>query len=224
MVKFVETELQQLRGGVYDMWTLVSSQMELARQAVLGMDRNIARQVIVRERRVDAMELKLDSEVEDFIALYTPVAVDLRFVLAMFKINGDLERIGDYADGIARFVKDSDAAGLDAELAERLQLETMFSTLLIMMDDLRQSLMDEDAVRATSVMAMDDTLDAIKAASGDVLVDYARKNIDAMPLCMGLGGVFRKLERAGDHLSNIAEEIVFYIDAKVLKHPGTSEQ
>lgn len=206
------------------MWTLVSSQMELARQAVLGMDRNIARQVIVRERRVDAMELKLDSEVEDFIALYTPVAVDLRFVLAMFKINGDLERIGDYADGIARFVKDSDAAGLDAELAERLQLETMFSTLLIMMDDLRQSLMDEDAARATSVMAMDDTLDAIKAASGDVLVDYARKNIDAMPLCMGLGGVFRKLERAGDHLSNIAEEIVFYIDAKVLKHPGTSEQ
>ena len=191
MVKFVETELQQLRGGVYDMWTLVSSQMELARQAVLGMDRNIARQVIVRERRVDAMELKLDSEVEDFIALYTPVAVDLRFVLAMFKINGDLERIGDYADGIARFVKDSDAAGLDAELAERLQLETMFSTLLIMMDDLRQSLMDEDAARATSVMAMDDTLDAIKAASGDVLVDYARKNIDAMPLCMGLGGVFR---------------------------------
>ena len=131
MVKFVETELQQLRGGVYDMWTLVSSQMELARQAVLGMDRNIARQVIVRERRVDAMELKLDSEVEDFIALYTPVAVDLRFVLAMFKINGDLERIGDYADGIARFVKDSDAAGLDAELAERLQLETMFSTLLM---------------------------------------------------------------------------------------------
>ncbi len=224
MVKFVETELQQLRGGVYDMWTLVSSQMELARQAVLGMDRNIARQVIVRERRVDAMELKLDSEVEDFIALYTPVAVDLRFVLAMFKINGDLERIGDYADGIARFVKDSDAAGLDAELAERLQLETMFSTLLIMMDDLRQSLMDEDAARATSVMAMDDTLDAIKAASGDVLVDYARKNIDAMPLCMGLGGVFRKLERAGDHLSNIAEEIVFYIDAKVLKHPDTSEQ
>ena len=218
MVKFVETELQQLRGGVYDMWTLVSSQMELARQAVLGMDRNIARQVIVRERRVDAMELKLDSEVEDFIALYTPVAVDLRFVLAMFKINGDLERIGDYADGIARFVKDSDAAGLDAELAERLQLETMFSTLLIMMDDLRQSLMDEDAVRATSVMAMDDTLDAIKAASGDVLVDYARKNIDAMPLCMGLGGVFRKLERTGDHLSNIAEDIVFFIDAKVLKH------
>lgn len=224
MVKFVETELQQLRGGVYDMWTLVSSQMELARQAVLGMDRNIARQVIVRERRVDAMELKLDSEVEDFIALYTPVAVDLRFVLAIFKINGDLERIGDYADGIARFVKDSDASGLDAELAERLQLETMFSTLLIMMDDLRQSLMDEDAARATSVMAMDDTLDAIKAASGDVLVDYARKNIDAMPLCMGLGGVFRKLERAGDHLSNIAEEIVFYIDAKVLKHPDTSEQ
>ena len=218
MVKFVESELQQLRNEVYDMWTLVNSQMELARQAVLSMDRNIAQQVRVRERRVDAMELKIDSEVEDFIALYTPVAVDLRFVLAMFKINNDLERIGDYADGIARFVKDSDADSIDAGLVESLQIEKMFSTLLIMMDDLKQALMDEDASRATSVIAMDDTLDSIKAASTGILVDYARKNIDAMPLCMGLGGVFRKLERTGDHLSNIAEDIVFFIDAKVLKH------
>ena len=64
----------------------------------------MAQQVIVREKRVNAFELKIDSDVEDTIALYNPVAIDLRFVLAMFKINSDLERLGDFAEGIARFV------------------------------------------------------------------------------------------------------------------------
>ena len=192
--------------------------MDQARQAVLGMNKDIASQVMVRERRVDAFELKIDSDVEDFIALYSPVAVDLRFVLAMLKINNDLERIGDYADGIARFVRDSDAETLCDELVEDLRLKEMFSGVLEMMKDLQQALIDEDPVKATSVISMDDSLDKIKSASTGILVRYATAHPDSMALCMGLGGVFRKLERTGDHLTNIAEEIVFFIDAKVLKH------
>ena len=94
MVKFVDQQLTQLRNEVYRMWAMVYSQMDQARQAVLAMDRNIAQQIWVRERLVDAQDIKIDTQVEDFIALYTPVAVDLRFVLAMLKINSDLERIG----------------------------------------------------------------------------------------------------------------------------------
>ena len=211
MVKFIESELMQLRSEVYQMWTLVYNQMDQARLAVLGLDKDIAQQVIVRERRVDAYELKIDSDVEDFIALYTPVAVDLRFVLAMLKIN-------NAADGIARFVRDSEGSVLDRSLVERLQLNEMFEGVLDMMRDLQQSLIDENPVKATSVMDKDDTLDRIKAASTGILVDYASSHTDAIALCMGLAGVFRKLERTGDHLTNIAEEIVFFIDAKVLKH------
>lgn len=222
MVKFIESELMQLRSEVYQMWTLVYNQMDQARQAVLGMDHDIAQQIIVRERRVDAFELKIDSDVEDFIALYTPVAVDLRFVLAMLKVNNDLERIGDYADGIARFVRDAEAGNLDPALVEKLQLDTMFAVVLEMMKDLQQALMEEDPAKATSVMSKDDQLDRIKAASEGILVDYARSNPDSIAICMGLGGVFRKLERTGDHLTNIAEEIVFFIDAKVLKHTSGS--
>lgn len=218
MVKFIESELMQLRSEVYQMWTLVYNQMDQARLAVLGLDKDIAQQVIVRERRVDAYELKIDSDVEDFIALYTPVAVDLRFVLAMLKINNDLERIGDYADGIARFVRDSEGSVLDRSLVESLHLNEMFEGVLDMMRDLQQSLIDENPVKATSVMDKDDTLDRIKAASTGILVDYASSHTAAIALCMGLAGVFRKLERTGDHLTNIAEEIVFFIDAKVLKH------
>lgn len=218
MVKFIDTELKLIQSEVVRMWTLVYDQIGRTKQAVLGLDKNIAQQVSLRERLVDAFELKIDSEIEDFIALYTPVAIDLRFVLAMLKINNDLERIGDYAYSIARFVRETDAVELDAELVRRLRLEQMFSVVLEMMSGLKQSLEEMDPAHAVSVIAMDDTLDEVKSASDGILVEYAKKDSDAIPLLMGLGSIFRKLERAGDHLTNIAEEIVFFIDAKVIKH------
>lgn len=218
MVKFIDTELKLIQSEVVRMWTLVYDQIGRTKQAVLGLDKNIAQQVSIRERLVDAFELKIDSEIEDFIALYTPVAIDLRFVLAMLKINNDLERIGDYAYSIARFVRETDAVKLDAELVRRLRLEQMFSVVLEMMSGLKQSLEEMDPAHAVSVIAMDDTLDEVKSASDGILVEYAKKDSDAIPLLMGLGSIFRKLERAGDHLTNIAEEIVFFIDAKVIKH------
>ena len=214
MVKFVETELNELKREVDQMWSLVNSQMEQARDAVINLDKNVAQQIIVRERRVDAFELKIDSDVEDFIALFTPVAVDLRFVLAMLKINSDLERIGDYAHGIARFVNDTGAATFDAGLMEELRVKDMFSIVLDMLAELQEALRDEDPVKATSVLSKD---------SASILSRYAKENPDAIPFCLGFAGVFRKLERTGDHLTNIAEEIVFYIDAKVLKHTGLKD-
>lgn len=223
MVKFVDSELEQLKREIDQMWTLVYNQIEQARDAVMRLDRTVAQQIMVRERRVDAFELKIDSDVEDFIALFTPVAVDLRFVLAILKINGDLERIGDYADGIARFIRDTDIEVLDQTLLERLQLENMFSRVLTMLGELQKALRDEDAALATVVLSQDELLDQINRDSTSILSDYAKSHPDAIPFCLGLGGVFRKLERTGDHLTNIAEEIVFYIDAKVLKHNELSE-
>ena len=224
MVKFIESELVQLRREVDQMWTLVYNQMDQARQAVMTLDRQLAQQIVVRERRVDAFELKIDSDVEDFIALYNPVAVDLRFVLAMLKINSDLERIGDYADGIARFVRDIDVQEIDDRLLQDLQVDTMFTLVLNMLEELQEAFNEEDAEKAAAVLGMDDQLDRIKRASGGILTDYAKHNPDAIPLCFEFGGVFRKLERTGDHLTNIAEEIVFYIDAKVLKHNDSQEK
>ena len=224
MVKFVDSELEELGLEVDQMWSLVYSQLEQSRAAVLGMDRSIAQQIIVRERRVDAFELKIDSDAEDFIALYNPVAVDLRFALAMLKINTDLERIGDYADGIARFVRDCEADTIDPQLLSALELDSMFGTVLEMLEELQDALRKEDPVKATAVVPKDELLDRINRASAGILADYAREHADAIPLCLGLGAVIRKLERTGDHLTNIAEEIVFYIDAKVLKHKDPQDK
>ncbi len=224
MVKFVDTELESIQAEIIRMWTLVYDQMDRAKQAVLGFDKNIAQQITIRERLVDAFELKIDSEIEDFIALYTPVAIDLRFMLAMLKINNDLERIGDYAYSIARFISESDCGKPDAELLGKLRLEEMFSTVLEMMTALKQSLEEMNPAHAISVIAMDDTLDELNAKSNAILVEHARKDLDAIPMLMGLGSIFRKLERTGDHLTNIAEQIVFFIDAKIIKHTGSQGQ
>ncbi len=94
MVKFIESELILLKKEMDEMWTLVYNQLDRAGEAVMTLDKELAQQVMVRERRVNAFELKIDSDVEDIIALYNPVAIDLRFVLAMLKINTNLERLG----------------------------------------------------------------------------------------------------------------------------------
>ena len=122
MVKFIESELILLKKEIDEMWTLVYNQLDRAGEAVLTLDKELAQQVMVRERRVNAFELKIDSDVEDIIALYNPVAIDLRFVLAMLKINTNLERLGDFAEGIARFVLRCKEPVLDAELLSRLRL------------------------------------------------------------------------------------------------------
>ena len=100
----LDTELQILKSETIEMWTLVNSQLAKGKQSLLTLDKDLAREVIMTEKRVNANELKLDRDCENIFALFTPVAIDLRFVLAVLKINSNLERTGDIAEGIAKFV------------------------------------------------------------------------------------------------------------------------
>lgn len=219
MVKFIESELVLLKKEVDEMWTLVYNQLDRAGESVLTLDRELVRQVLVRERRVNAFELKIDSDIEDIIALYNPVAIDLRFVLAMLKINNNLERLGDFAEGVARFVINHKEPALDSELIKSLRLGEMVKETLAMMQLARQALQEENHELASQVFAKDAILDEINAQSTVILAEYIQQHPEASVACLNLS-VFRKLERSGDHITNIAEEIVFFIDAKVLKHSG----
>ena len=224
MVKFIEWELVLLKKEIDEMWTLVYNQLDRAGEAVLTLDRELAQQVLVRERRVNAFELKIDSDVEDIIALYNPVAIDLRFVLAMLKINTNLERLGDFAEGIARFALNCKEPVLDGELVQKLRLGEMIAEVLSMLELAKKSLQDESQELATSVFAKDNLLDEINADATVILADYINRHPESALSCLNLVSVFRKLERSGDHITNIAEEIVFFIDAKVLKHSGRTEE
>lgn len=220
MVKFVDDELVGIKSEVLDMWALVSRQMTAAKQAVEEMDTDRAQQIVAHEKMVNSYDLKIDSMVEDFIALYTPVAVDLRFALAMLNINNNLERIGDYAEGLARFVVRSKEARIDKELAEQLHLSEMFDRVIQMMETARTALETENLQLAKTVTEQDNALDELNANSIRILTDYATRHPETMHLCLEMNGVFRKLERTGDHINNIIEDIVFYMEAMILKHSG----
>lgn len=224
MVKFIESELVLLKKEIDEMWTLVYNQLDRAGEAVLTLDCELAQQVLVRERRVNAFELKIDSDVEDIIALYNPVAIDLRFVLAMLKINTNLERLGDFAEGIARFALNCNEPALDTELVKELRLEEMISELLSMLELAKKALQEESQEMATAVFAKDNLLDEINANATTVLAAYIHKHPESVLSCLSLVSVLRKLERSGDHITNIAEEIVFFIDAKVLKHRSLTDE
>ena len=161
MVKFVENELTAIKKEVNDMWLLVHDQLNNAYNAVLNIDLELAERVMTREKRVNAFELKIDSDIEDFIALYNPVAIDLRFALAMLKINNNLERIGDYADSIARFVQRCPLREEDKELFKKLRLEEMSTQVLSMFAQTHESLSEQNIGLAKSVFEEDELLDQL---------------------------------------------------------------
>lgn len=224
MVQFVDAELERLKKEAIEMWTLVYNQLQRAGDSVLTLDKELASQIILRERRVNAFELKIDSDVEDMIALYNPVAVHLRFTLAILKINSNLERIGDFAEGIARYVLDFKGPALEADLIKRMCLSEMIEQVQNMLVTLREAMEKEDATMAKSVFDMDHRVDEINRRVPELLHEYILEDptgnaMDALQMI----GIFRKLERVGDHCTNIAEEIIFYLEAKVLKHQGKKQ-
>ena len=200
-----------------EMWRLVLSQLEKAKQSFLNNDAELAREIIAREKRVDAFELKIDSDCENFIALFNPVAIDLRLVLSLIKIGITLERIGDFAEGVARYVVEQESP-LDAQLVEDLQLEKMFDTLILMLSDSFVALEAENTKLSGKIMSKDNEIDTIYRQSFDLITDYLQRNPSQIKAGLNTSLLVRKLERIGDHCSNIVEEIVFYVDAKVLKH------
>jgi phosphate transport system protein len=128
----LDVELKRLKAEIVEMFELVTLQMKKSQMAFIGFDREIAREVNFNEKRVNALELKIDKDCENIFALFNPVAIDLRFVLAVLKINSNLERIGDIADGISRYVIGTGNA-FDKELIDVTRVNEMFDMAVKML-------------------------------------------------------------------------------------------
>jgi phosphate transport system protein len=213
----LETELQQLKNEVKSMWELVGTQLEKARKSLINYDKDMAREVIVKERRVNAYELKIDRDCEDIFALYTPVAIDLRFLLAVLKINSNLERTGDIAEGIAKYVLNS-TQPFTPELLKQTRVVEMYEEAINMFNDTLAAFEKEDTLLARGVFKKDDFLDKININANNIILDFLKDYPTEMDLSLYALSIIRKLERIGDQCKNIAEEIIFYVEAKVLKH------
>ena len=213
----LDIELKRLKDEMLDMFELVVLQMTKTQIAVSDVDREIAREVNFNEKRVNALELKIDKDCENIFALFNPVAIDLRFVLAALKINYNLERIGDIADGISRYVVESDKP-FDKELLQVTHIDEMFNMSKQMLLDVKTAFDQEDTRIARGIFQKDDVLDVLNANANKSVEDFIRKNPDLINQAILVISTVRKLERTGDQIKNIAEEIIFYIEAKVLKH------
>lgn len=224
-MKVIEQEIHSLKNSISEMWALVHQQLYNAGEAMLTGDKELAYKVISRERRVNAFELKIDSDCEDIIALYAPVAIDLRFVLAMYKINTNLERLGDFAESIARFAGNlPEGEPIDLQLVKETRVEEMLSELLSMISLTKEAFEKESSEIASRIFLKDNLIDEINHNSTAIIAKYIEEHKGSALAGLYMAGVIRKMERFGDHCTNIAEELIFYLDAKVMKHMGKTEQ
>lgn len=213
----IDTELERLKTKLLEMWDLVEFQIKSGREAMVNADVELAKLVIKRDRKVNQFDVKIDRMCENFFALFTPVAVDLRLVLAVLKINANLERIGDTAEGIARFVKKLEAP-VEPELVEMTKVLLMYDEALAMFTDCRTAFKNNDPKLAKEVIKRDKILNKIYRKSDTVVTKYMVQNPNNISEALALLSIIKKLERVGDQVTNIAEEVIFYREAKVVKH------
>ncbi len=213
--------LDQHREGLnqtgLEMLNLCTKQLEHAREAFFNHDSDLAEEVVHTENRVNALDLKIDRDCERFIALHNPVAGDLRFVLALRKINFDLERIGDHAYGISKYIIEVDTP-IQPDLLRKMRIEEMFEVTLSMMEDISDAYNEEDTKIARKVFKKDKILNEINMKSFKIISEEVKKDPDLIDQFLLLFSMIKKLERIGDLATNIAEEIIFYREAEVLKH------
>lgn len=213
----LETELNLLKEDLLEMMSLVSSQLKKGKQAIFEFDKELANEVDNNERRVNALELKIDRDCENILALFNPVAIDLRFVLASFKLSGDLERMGDNAQSISRYMLDFEGP-IPQHYIDTLQLNRMFDNTIGMLDEVFNAFEAEDSNLSRKIFSRDKILNEINRESAQKVAELIQKDDEDLQTYLYLFSIIRKLERIGDLAKNTAEEIVFYVEAKVLKH------
>jgi len=213
----LDTEIKQLKKDTVEMWNLVIVQLEKASKAMIEFDKGLAKDINIIEKRVDAFELKLNMDCENIVALFNPVAIDLRFVIAVLKINYNLERIGDYANSIAGIVCHSDSE-FDKELLDSSKLTKMFEISQVMLHESLEAFENENNKLAREILTQDEQLDKINISANVNLKSSIETNQDKIEQHLNILSIIRMLERVGDQTKNIAEEIIFFIEAKVLRH------
>ncbi len=201
----------------FEMLTLCKSQLDKAREAFVNHDIDLAEEVMNTEKRVNSLDLKIEKDCEKFLALYNPVAVDLRFIMAVLKMNAELERIADHAYNISKYVIEEDKK-IAPHLLKALEFDKMYETIDSMIDHITFAYTEKDVKTARKVFKKDKVLDKINIKAFTVIEEEIKKDISITQQALILFSVVKKLERVGDLIKNIAEEIIFYVDAEKLKH------
>jgi phosphate transport system protein len=215
MYQYLEEELDLLRTKIIKMGSLVEEQLEFALKSLFEQNLEIAKIVIERDRKVDKYDVKIDKLCQKIFALTQPVAVDLRLIMSALKLNNEMERMGDIAVNIA---ENAEPLVNNIDLLKRVQLDIMAEKVMTVVKKAIDSFVNNDHEIAFGVIKSDDVIDNMDREIFVKLVDEMTNDNSLINPGAHSISVLRHLERIADHATNIAEEVIFLIDAKIIKH------
>ena len=211
----LQREIERVKKSILALCAIVEDQVQAAVRALLERDVELAHSVEQRDRDIDQREVEVEEECLKILALHQPVAIDLRFIVAAMKINNDLERIGDLAVNIAR-----KAVSFAAEppMAIALDIAGMWEKTHAMLRDSLDALVNLDGALAADVCRRDDEVDQIKHEIRAGAEEQIRREPERVRALMRLLAVSRNLERIADCATNIAEDVIYMSQGRIIRH------
>jgi len=211
----MQKEIEKLKKRLLSLSALVEDTVHRAIRSLRERDAEMAHGVIDGDVQIDEREVDIEEECQKILALHQPVAHDLRFIIAVLKINAELERIGDLAVNIAERVlfmvtQESVEIPFDyAGMAEKAQA---------MLHKSIDALINQDVALAYAVIDADDEVDVMKREAYRQIEEFIRRSPDLLSLYTHLLGISRHIERIADHASSMAEDIIYLIEGRIIRH------
>jgi len=215
MAVHLRNAIEDLKKRILFLSAVVEENFRAAVTSLTKHDFELAQKVIEKDHEIDRLEIELEEECLKLLALHQPVAIDLRFIVAVLKINNDLERIGDEAVNLA------ERASFLAKMRDihtEYEFENMAEKVQFMLKKSLDALVQLNSQMARDVCILDDEVDKLNHDIFERVKDEMRANperIDALVLVLGIS---RHLERIADHATNIAEDVVYMIEGIIMRH------
>lgn len=218
-MKLLQKEIDTLENGLLALAADVEAGLRKAVRAVETLDRTLCDEVIAGDALIDEAEVALEEECLKILALYQPVAIDLRKIVAVLKINNDLERIGDYSVSIAKRC-DTLTRMPDAKAYHNPRFPQLVNAVTGLLQRAIDSFVRMDLALARRVRLEEAEADTLRRVISNEMTEIVRKNTQAGIVEVALEHlrVVRSLERIADHAVNIAEDVIYMIDGTVVRH------
>ena len=215
MTKHFVRELEKLKKKILSLGALVEERVYLAIKAIESKDPDLATRIIRSDYEIDETEVEIEEECLKILALHQPVAIDLRFIVAVIKINNDLERIGDEAVNIAERIQ---SMAKYPNISFHFDYTEMAEIAAAMLKQSLDALVNLDIDTAFRVITMDDDVDNIQGNAYSQIKQAMREHPQEMTYLINLYLISRHLERVADHATNIAEEVIYLIEGEIVRH------
>ena len=215
MTRHIERQLEQLKEKILRVGTLVEEAISKSISAVINRDAALAQRVLTSDEAIDRMEVELEEECLKILALYQPVAADLRFVIAVLKINNDLERMGDLAKNIAKRV--SQLEGIETiEIPPEIRPMAMQAEEMVR--ECLAAVIHADPVLARRIREQDDIVDNARQKIRRRILAGIKDHPDDVEALLRVNSITKHIERIADMATNVAEDVIYMVEGEIVRH------